>query len=1663
MTKIYKSEGITPISSNIDRIINISYTAPELPCPMVSRPHLIQTLVQIFDSNTEIVCVEGQQGYGKTTLLREFAETVESACFGVFLKPTSRLSYDSILARSDMTNQVHWFLNSENQPDDSDLTDGELRNLWNKCARKLSRARMRGYIIVGGIHHIPPEEEFIKLAIMNLLPFGVKPFKFLFSGDISKDIFFDNKKLRVKTFTISTFAPNETNEYLQDLVKDKDLRSKYHSVSGGVPLLLASVRSLVANSANPQNETDINSAKNIESLFEAGWNLCEPFSDEIKKALAFIVAHGLPVDSQALSKKCSMSKPEIEKALGSLPFLKFSAKPPGWEFSSELFRGFAEKKLSKSVKSVIEDIISSLLEDPDSYDSLTQLPLYLEKTGSTENVLEWLSEDRLADILLKTKTVAGIEPTLHKAIQIYHGRKNDRDLTTYSLLRSIIQQISQKTTGIEHEIRARGALGDFDGALAVANNVPLFTQRLRLLAVLAASFSDSPGFPVQPLIEQIRESLKQVNINDLPREEAIDIVTDLHPVDEKLALSLLREITQSDIEDSSFEIAVARTRLDAIYSKAAGEPSEGGPAKHSVSKDIVVDQKLRRLLETNRVFYHAKSADEVLDATRSIKDPSERLFIQRKWILQNSLRDDVLDVVENAINDAITVSQFTPNATFYREISTPLPYSKHRERRRKLVAILDGQESIIKRKGPTVDYVRLQLHLAECDYVDEDLPKAAIRLENLYFSIESVDELETRITCLAWFAGELHKFDPRERMKNHIDVKEQVDYGLEKTLSSILRDCANQFQIVSGAVEALAIYLPETALAMSRRLNIIERRNAAFLHIIIAMCNANTETPDNRMLFEILDEMEPGPESDYATEKINERLCRDIEEGTKPVSLLGEDMLCRLDKCSSAATRAECLASLATTVKKCSGPEALCSSIDQKLLEEFESIASPREKYQVACQLIATLRATCPDLAEKIFEYLKNPDLGTTPSENIEQGLFYMLNLLTKAACALAQSNILGDTDIQKICQMIERAQYPYLKINLFSTLAFFLWREKQSSFFSKIVNQQIWPILSGLTGKDRALAHGAWIKAYPAVWLEDRDRARKAIETFPPVVRNECVFALSFALLRKQPPGEPFDDDPRSTNTNEALSYSDIRNLLHLCEETDEDFTIFSVFESIALKVTAKQSEIMLTREQETEITRLMLEISERKLPIKHRIQHTGFQILCKAQALRISEPPNPKWDDLIKEGKALANAADRVYVLAHIASYLPSRKKKQSKRLFETAEQEAINLRSMEDKYEHHYMIAMLSKNREQASRVLKEAFGTVTKTGSRHKAIKENLIVDLAHKLDPDLPMQLAVLYDDDPAREGYKKRAQKQLNMLQLKKDLGNSKKSLTVQEKRSATDLASATWNALGALNSGRMVPVNMVRLREMLACAGSYPLNESYPMYSWALSNVMLKYSGTSESQRYIRDIFEGMLRGVRFLFLMSETDAKLSFHPEWQDLGDNGTQVVVHAGERIKALEFLQNWLQKNAEEYVTIVDPYFSPEDLEIVLQIIKTDPYLEVRILTGKAGQRNINGNLSDAYSYSWRCLCDQSPPYTEIFVVGSEKTGDAPFHDRWILSKSMGLSLGTSLNSLGNKDSAIRVLGSAEVMQVHSTIERYYKKQVREFNGDRVAYESFELLA
>lgn len=74
------------MSGNIARILDVSLTAPILPKSHVRRPHLIETLAQTFvyntEHNTEIVFVEAPSGGGKTTLLLELADSVDSPCFG---------------------------------------------------------------------------------------------------------------------------------------------------------------------------------------------------------------------------------------------------------------------------------------------------------------------------------------------------------------------------------------------------------------------------------------------------------------------------------------------------------------------------------------------------------------------------------------------------------------------------------------------------------------------------------------------------------------------------------------------------------------------------------------------------------------------------------------------------------------------------------------------------------------------------------------------------------------------------------------------------------------------------------------------------------------------------------------------------------------------------------------------------------------------------------------------------------------------------------------------------------------------------------------------------------------------------------------------------------------------------------------------------------------------------------------------------------------------------------------------------------------------------------------------------------------------------------------------------------------------------------------------
>ena len=516
-----------------------------------------------------------------------------------------------------------------------------------------------------------------------------------------------------------------------------------------------------------------------------------------------------------------------------------------------------------------------------------------------------------------------------------------------------------------------------------------------------------------------------------------------------------KESISGDVEDLSFETAIARVSLTALKSKALSPIADTDESHHPMPKELLVDKKLHRLLQASSIFFGEKSAQEVLEATSQIKDSSARLFIQRKWIAQHPHRVDTLDVVEIALRSAISVTEFVPNATFYREVGTSLPYVSDSSRRNGLIAVIDGQHSIIVGKGPRVDVVRLQLTLARCNYNDNDLERTSLRLEEIYLeTVEPIEELETRIACLGWFVGELHDFDGDCRLSEWTQIKDLVEDEFTKTLEEVLSHGADQYFIVEEALRALSIFKPREALDVSKQLNTLERRNAAYLHIVATMCRTKLTVPDLEVVFESLDMMVDGDEKDDALEEAAGTVAKKIETGCVSNEVI-RALVERLEDCCSSVTKVEALGKIVSALAKRADKSALCEEMQGKLITEFEGIDSARARYRVGCDLITNIRASCPHFAQTVFRYISNVKDRALVSDNVEHGHFYILDLVAKSGCALAQARLLTQSDLDRIFAIFSRMHDGYRKASLLSTLAFYLWREDQTWCFSDLVNEQ--------------------------------------------------------------------------------------------------------------------------------------------------------------------------------------------------------------------------------------------------------------------------------------------------------------------------------------------------------------------------------------------------------------------------------------------------------------------------------------------------------------------------------------------------------------------------------------------------------------------------------
>jgi hypothetical protein len=102
------------------------------------------------------------------------------------------------------------------------------------------------------------------------------------------------------------------------------------------------------------------------------------------------------------------------------------------------------------------------------------------------------------------------------------------------------------------------------------------------------------------------------------------------------------------------------------------------------------------------------------------------------------------------------------------------------------------------------------------------------------------------------------------------------------------------------------------------------------------------------------------------------------------------------------------------------------------------------------------------------------------------------------------------------------------------------------------------------------------------------------------------------------------------------------------------------------------------------------------------------------------------------------------------------------------------------------------------------------------------------------------------------------------------------------------------------------------------------------------------------------------------------------------------------------------------------------------------------------------------LEDLYVNTWRTMFDQNPPRAKITIIGGERGKQSPIHDRWLVTSSAGLRLGTSFNSLGlTKDSEISEMSPDDAEGKLAQIDQYLNRERTEHDGEKLRLASFWL--
>jgi len=445
---------------------------------------------------------------------------------------------------------------------------------------------------------------------------------------------------------------------------------------------------------------------------------------------------------------------------------------------------------------------------------------------------------------------------------------------------------------------------------------------------------------------------------------------------------------------------------------------------------------------------------------------------------------------------------------------------------------------------------------------------------------------------------------------------------------------------------------------------------------------------------------------------------------------------------------------------------------------------------------------------------------------------------------------------------------------------------------------------------------------------------------------------------------------------------------------------------------------------------------------------------------------PTEAVWQELLDMAEAIPNLADRAFALEIIALCMPSGKGRLRATTLDSAFDVVGGIMAAAVRVEQYYLMAETAFGDDETfcRRCITAIREIWQQHGTNASGRWQREVVDLAYKLDPRLASSFASAFDKDPAREEAKRRFQQRIRVLDRKsrrEDQGQSETRLAV----SASETAEAFWLKLGALNAGRGTHVPLQTAMLSIQEIGLLNVAKSYPIAAWFIENAKQRLKDTDQVRTALRPIFESTISAAELSSkvvnrMFEEDSSRVALEERESD-----SNLLIEPGDRQEALEFILKWFSEDDRTYLKIADPYFGVEELPILKALSDLSPGLRIEVLTSREHQKNrkYQEPYSVAYSSYWRHqISDEEPPDIDISIISTLSKGQSPIHDRWWLSNTGGLEIGTSFNGLGeSRYSTIRKMSSSDSLDRQQIVDDFLYRRKREHMGEKVVIEYFSI--